>query len=472
MFRRRFNFTVATLALIATVATARAADREPRPNVVLLLADDMRPDALGFLGHAVVKTPHLDALAREGMVFTRAITGYPICVVSRAEILTGVPAFRTGVQYRGNRLDPALALWPETMRRAGWHTWFTGKWHNDGHPKQRGFEETRALYTGGGAGAQSPRLDPRGREITGYVGWTFKTDDGHVELEKGAGLTPGIDRHFGDAAVEFIRRRTDKPFFLHVSFTAPHDPRLSPPGYEERYEPTKIPLPKNFLAEHPFEHGNLKGRDEKLLPWPRTVGNVRAELSVYYALISHLDAQVGRIVAALRESGQLERTLIIFTSDHGLALGSHGLTGKQNMYEHTIGVPLVFRGPGVPRGQRSAAQCYLRDLYPTVCELAGVRVPETVQAKGLAPVLAGTTKEIHAHVIGCFTDTQRMIRTDAWKLIHYPQAKRTQLFDLVNDPDELSDVSGVEAFAGIAKNLREKLDASLSEMGDPLAAPR
>ena len=144
-----------------------------------------------------------------------------------------------------------------------------------------------------------------------------------------------------------IRRPHRQPFFLHVNFTAPHDPRLVPPGFADRYPADKTELPKNFRAEHPFDHGNFYGRDELQLHWPRMPDETRRDLAVYYAVISHLDEQVGRIVAALEETGQLDRTLIIYSSDHGLAMGSHGLRGKQNMYEHSVGVPLILRKLGI-----------------------------------------------------------------------------------------------------------------------------
>ena len=225
-----------------------------------------------------------------------------------------------------------------------------------------------------------------GRPVTGYRGWIFQDDQGNKFPEKGVGLTPNISQEFADAAIEFIRRKPKKPFFLHVNFTAPHDPLFMPPGYERKYDSQKIPLPPNFLPEHPFDHGNFEGRDEKLLPWPRTPKDVREDLAVYYAVISHMDEHLGRILAALEETGLAQDTFVIFTSDHGLAMGSHGLRGKQNMYEHTVGVPLIFRGPGIPRGSRSEAQCYLRDLYPTVCDLAGIPVPPTVQGRSLARI--------------------------------------------------------------------------------------
>src|SRR3954467_7503043 len=158
-----------------------------------------------------------------------------------------------------------------------------------------------------------------------------------------------------------------------------------------------MPLPANFRPEHPFDHGNLPGRDEALLPFPRTADDIRQELACYYAVISHMDEQIGRILQALDDSGRRENTIVIFTSDHGLAIGSHGLVGKQNMYEHTINVPLVITGPGIRAGQRVDTQCYLRDLFPTMCELAGIAAPET-DGRSLVPAIHGEKTESHPFI--------------------------------------------------------------------------
>jgi len=469
------------------------AEQQPRRNIVFLLADDMRSDCIRALGHPVIETPNLDALVREGMVFSRAVAAYPICHVSRAEILTGTTAFRNGVGYRGTTIDPSLKTWAGTLRETGYHTWYRstngyvypashgamrewgyhtwycGKWHNDGKPTERGYEETRGLFTSGGASKDArrePTKDHAGRTATGYVGWTFKTNDGKVELEKGVGLTPGIDRHIADAAIELICRKPDAPFFLHVNFTAPHDPRLLPPGYEHKYDPAHIPLPKNFRPQHPFDHGNLNGRDELLLPKPLQENELRAELAAYYACISYMDEQIGRIVAALRETGQFENTVIIFSSDQGLAIGSHGLLGKQNLYEHTFRVPLIFRGPGIPRRRRSNADCYLRDLFPTVCDLTGTAIPPTVESRSLAPILGGSAESVHAFVTGYFTDTQRALRRGDWKLIHYPRIGKTQLFDLHSDPDEMDDLAGKPEHAARIKEMIALLQKTQKGFGD------
>lgn len=468
------------LLAVAMAGDAQAETKRARPNIVFLLADDQRPDTIHALGNQAIQTPHLDRLVKEGTSFTRAICANPICTPSRAEILTGATGFRNGVLDFGRRINPELALWPRAMKEAGYRTWYVGKWHNDGRPTERGFERTNGLFAGGGGKwwgksdvPQHPR-DHNGRVVTGYKGWVLQTDAGQLQPKRGVGLMPEISRTFADSAIELIRTQPDGPFFLQVCFTAPHDPLLMPPGFEKKYDPNTLPLPKNFLPEHPFDHGNFMGRDEQLFEWPRTPEMVRRELAVYYAVISHMDQEIGRILEALEETGQRENTIIIFSSDHGLSVGSHGLRGKQNMYEHTINVPLVFQGPGIPKGKLSSAQCYLRDLFPTACELAGLPIPKTVEGRSLVAVLKGKQAAVYDHVFGYFRDSQRMIRGNEYKLIEYPKANRAQLFHLPSDPWELKNLAGDPKHREAEAALRDRLRSWQTEMQDPIrsAPPR
>src|ERR1035438_3291932 len=174
---------------------------------------------------------------------------------------------------------------------------------------------------------------------------------------------------FADAAIEFLERRNgDRPFFCYVSFTSPHDPRTPPPPFDTQYKPDDVPLPANWLPEHPFDNGELRIRDELLAPFPRTEADTRRQLAEYYGMVSANDFHVGRMLDALERTGQLAETIVVVTGDHGLALGSHGLFGKQNLYEHSVGIPLILSGPGVRVG-RSAALVYNLDLFPTLCAL-------------------------------------------------------------------------------------------------------
>ncbi len=456
-------------------AAPRGDKEGTKPNILFLLADDMRPDAIAALGNARIETPNLDALMARGMTFSRATCSYPICVVSRAEILTGQHGWKNGVNgFRGGKLKSGVTFWSETLRDAGYETWYVGKWHTSGRPSARGFTDVNGLFSSGGGKWAKPQTDWKGFPITGYTGWVFQSEDGKTKYpELGVGLTPEITSRFADAAIELIERKPEKPFFLHVSFTSPHDPLMMPPGYEGKYRAEDMEVPGNFLPEHPFDHGNFSGRDEALMHWPRTREAVKDVLRVYYSVIDDMDRQIGRILATLEASGQADNTLVIFSSDHGMSVGSHGLRGKQNQYEHTINVPLIVAGPGIEPGSKSDAQVYLRELYATACELAGVPTPAsaTETSESFAPVLMGKRAAHHDTIFGYYTDTQRMIRTaDGWKLIYYPHLERYQLFHLTEDPLEMRDLSetGEEVYQAKMEELSRKLEAWRKEMGDPL----
>lgn len=451
-----------TLILVWTLNAAK-------PNFLVIVTDDQRPDTIGALGNPRIDTPNLDWLVHNGITFENFICSNPLCVPSRAEILTGCTGFRNGVLgMGGEKMNPKLTLWPAAMAVGGYSAWYSGKWMNDGKPITRGYHETRALFTGGGGTWKKGEVvrGRKGRVITGYRNWTFKNAEGKPELNKGTGLTPLTDKYIADGALEFLRRKTDKPFFLHVNFTGPHDPLVYPPGYEKKYTAAKMKLPKNFLPRHSFDHGNFEGRDERLLPWPRAKVDVLDELAVYYAIIDNIDKQVGRMLDQLRADGRLKNTYVIFTSDHGLAIGSHGLMGKQNIYDHTIRVPFLIAGPGLAKRRRVSAFGYLRDMYPTVCELAGIPIPETVGAKSLTPVFRDQRKIVHKAGYGYFRDVQRMIQTKQWKLAIYPKIKRYQLFDLKADPHELNDLIKVKDHQARVAVMRKSLIQWFNERGD------
>lgn len=464
------NSFLRTLALAVLITQVVAAEPS-RPNILLMVSDDQRPDSLHVLGNEPIETPVLDRLAARGTVFLRAYAEYPICHVSRAQIITGCQAFKALSKYPGGAINPKLATLAGAFHAAGYHTCYSGKWHNDGHPRDRGYDATPGLYTAGGAGkVQQPATDDRGRPLTGYRGWTFKDANNKPELDKGVGLQPGNSRHIADGAIQALKEAPrDKPFLLHVNFAFPHDPRQWPVGMKDRYAAAKTPLPPNFARQHPFDHGNLDGRDELLLPKPLQEDQMREELAIYHAMISDVDAQVGRLLATLAEVGHAEDTIIVFTADQGLALGSHGLLGKQNQYEHSIRSPLLIAGPGLPSGERSQALVTLSDIFPTLCDLAGIPIPASVEARSMVPLLRHEKAQTHAFVTGVFTDTQRMISDSRWKLIVYPQAQQEQLFDLQTDPWELTNLVTDAKHATKRDELTRLLREWQKAHGDPLA---
>jgi arylsulfatase A-like enzyme len=222
---------------------------------------------------------------------------------------------------------------------------------------------------------------------------------------------------------------------MYLAFGNPHDPRVAAPKYLELYDPDRIPLPENYLPVHPFDNGELVVRDEQLLPWPRTEADVLRTLRAYYATVTALDFHIGRLLRALRDTGQLDKTVVILSADQGVAVGSHGLLGKQNLYDHSMKVPLVFAGPGIPHG-RSDALVYLFDVLPTVCDLVGAGVPEGIDGRSFRPVLDGRATAARPELMLAYLGKQRAVRDARWKLIRYPAADVTQLFDLQSDPDE------------------------------------
>ncbi len=243
---------------------------------------------------------------------------------------------------------------------------------------------------------------------------------------------------------------------------------MAPLEFHRRYDADLPPLPPNFQPQHAFNNGALTIRDEALATWPRTPEVVRQHLADYYASITFLDAQAGRILDALKASGQYERTLIVFTSDHGLAIGSHGLFGKQNLYDHSMRSPLVIAGPGVPKGQRSAAMCYLLDVFPTLGELAGVAAPAGNEGRSLVANLTAPSQAARDSIFTAYAEFQRAVRDDRWKLIVYPKINKIQLFDLQADHFETHDLASdanrandVARLTGLIRDWQGRLGDSL-----------
>lgn len=444
-------------AIVALLLSAAPAFAQERPNLVFICSDDQRADTIAALGNRHIRTPHLDRMARDGFAFTNAFcmgSSQPaVCVPSRAMFLSGRSLFRVNDQLRD------IPTWPEVFRRAGYHTFGVGKWHNGSASYARSFDAGGPVFFGGMS--DQYRVPVHTFDPTGAYPKS--------NLRTGTEYSTTL---FADAAVRFLTDyRGDKPFFLYLTLTAPHDPRTPPAGDEHRYDPAALPLPRNFLPRHPFDNGELEIRDEKLLGWPRAEADVRRELAAYYSMISHIDAQVGRIRDTLERRGWGRNTIVIFTSDHGLALGSHGLLGKQNLYDHSMRAPLLMVGPGIPTGGRSAALVYLFDLFPTAAAWCGVTPPAGVEGHSLARVVAGREAGVRDTLFFAYRTVQRGVRTDRWKLIRYPQADRTQLFDLHADPDERIDLSADPAHAATRRDLTARLVVEQRAFGDPLVAP-
>ena len=449
-----------TLLLVATILTQpgwlRAASAA-KPNVLFLFADDMRADTIAAHGNPHIKTPNLDKLVAEGFSFRgNYIFGGnsgAVCMPSRAMLMSGKTWFHVDtVSLKG------VKLLPELLGENGYETFGTGKWHNGQQSWLRAFQRGKTIMFGGMSDhTKVPVRDlgPDGKLTAQRTGEKFSS-----EL-------------FADSVIEFLQSHDRKqPFFAYVAFTAPHDPRMPPLTFREPYYRNLPPLPANFLPQLPFDNGMMKGgRDENLAAWPRTEAVIRDQLAEYYGMITHLDEQIGRILAALKQSGQADNTFIIFSADNGLALGSHGLLGKQNVFEHSMRVPLVLAGPGVPRGKSTTAFTYLLDVFPTLCDTLGLEPPPGLEGESLRPLWQGTKKRVRDSVFLPFLQIQRAVRDERWKLIAYPQIGHLQLFDLQSDPLETTSlIDRPEHTAHVARLLKLMKDWQ-AKVGDTLELP-
>lgn len=446
-----------------------------RPNILLMIADDHRRGAIHAQGDPTVQTPTFDRIIADGASCDQTyISGAfygAVCAPSRASILTGNSIFNATISKQidnheaSTTLNPALATLPATLRRAGYTTHHIGKWHNDTKTLFEGYTGGSSLFFGGMSDHDAVPLrewDPEG---------IFPED----QVTIGDGFSTEL---FADAAIAFLRDRDgEEPFFLSVAFTAPHDPRTPPEAFASLYDPAAIPLPPNAWDHHPFDNGEMDVRDENLAALPRDPDVVRQHIADYYGMISHLDAEIGRVLAALEAQGLADDTIVVYTADHGLAVGQHGLMGKQNLYQHSIGVPLLLRGPGIPTGVRVDALTSNRDIFPTLCALAAVPVPESVEGRDLLPVLSGEDAG-YDEAFAAYRDCQRMVTDGRWKLIRYAILSRKgegvdafQLFDLDADPWEIDDRSADESLREVRDRLFADLAAWQVRVGDDWLLP-
>jgi arylsulfatase A-like enzyme len=471
-----------TIAACAMVLTTTFAEK---PNVLFIFADDMCFETINAFGQVDIDTPNLDKLVESGTSFTHAYNmgsfSAAVCVASRTMLNTGSSVwnaqriFSSTEEYQKD-VD-AGRLWSQQMKSAGYRTYFTGKWHVGSWAKKDAFahqmcEQAFDITADIRSGYPKPNNnDGYNRPVdeedykNGWKPWD-KENGGYWEGGK------HWSEVVGDHTETFLAQaaKEDDPFFMYIAFNAPHDPRQAPKKYVDQYPLDRITVPENFLPEYPYAKEVCgKGlRDERLAPYPRTEYSVKVNRQEYYAIISHMDAQIGRIFQALKKSGKADNTYIVFTADHGLAVGHHGFIGKQNLYDHSVRVPFIIAGPGVKKGGKIDAPIYLQDVMPTALELAGVKKPEDVFFNSVMPLLQGKTDKSYDAIYGAYLKKQRMITKDGWKLIHYPTIGVNRLYNLQADPHEMSDLAKNPEYAPKLNELMADFKTLAKEMGDKL----
>ena len=479
-----------------------AQDAQPyKPNVLVIYTDDHRYTGVHTLGNMPVKTPNMDKLAEDGIIFTKtylqgAFSG-ATCIPSRAMLLTGRNLF--SLDGIGRNIPQKDTTMGELFKREGYNTHIVGKWHQDNASLNRSFDSGDKIMGRRGYLVDHFRMpfwdfdktssytkeeayllqyDENGKLIQRAL--TSDDKRGPIGTENNG---PHTSEVFAEYASKYITNYKEKaPFFMYLAFHAPHDPRQAPKKYLNMYNYKDIELPPSYMLQHPFDNGHMILRDEALAPWPRTPKVARKHLAEYYAIITHLDDQIGKVITTLKASGKYENTLIVFAGDSGLAVGNHGLIGKQSVYdEDGIHIPFVLSGGFIKKkGIRINALSYTHDIFPTICDLLNIEVPKSVNGKSLVQVIDDEEKTIRNSTYHAYKQFQRAYRKDNYKLIEYVKApgvhwkngpyiagsRVTQLFDIENDPWETRDLSFLPEYKEVLKEMQLDMKITADALGD------
>lgn len=439
------------LAVVAVIAIytrpAQSADKPAkRPNILFILVDDQSPfDLKMYNPKSPLETPHLDRLAKEGMVFDGAhhmgSWSGAVCTPSRHMIMTG----RT--------------VWHIPRRRGRRRKQGKKAQRNPHVPADLPNDTMAAVFNR--AGYETFRTCKRGNS---YPAANAKFQIRHEATKRGGTDETGSAWH-ANHVLDYLKARGKqterKPFLIYFGFSHPHDPRHGKPALLKKYgavdhtdrktlppsNPKAPALPVNYLPKHPFHHGHPRLRDEVAVQgvWERRDPvTIRNELGKEFACSENIDTQIGRVLKRLKAIGELDNTYIIYTADHGMAIGRHGLQGKQNLYEHTWRVPFIVKGPGIKPGTRTIGNIYLLDVLPTLCDLAGIKPPKTVEGQSFKPVLEQKQSTIRDVLYGVYAGGtkpgMRCVKKGDWKLIKYDvlagKVRQTQLFNLKTNPHE------------------------------------
>ncbi|MFY0598119.1 MAG: sulfatase-like hydrolase/transferase [Cyclobacteriaceae bacterium] len=499
--KNAFIFCICVLLALSSNASTLDKKKPKKPNVLVIYTDDHRYSGVQALGQQKVKTPNMDALATDGVAFTNAYLmgafSGATCIPSRAMLLTGRHVFQ--LEGQGHKIPEQHTTIGEVFQQAGYKTHIVGKWHQDNASLVRTFESGDKIMGRGVYLTDHFRMpfwdwDESGQFKREDAYLLTYDEDGDVKRrpltkddKKGPTGTEASGPHtsevFADHASKFIEGYKGKePFMMYLAFHAPHDPRQAPQKYRDMYPPEEIELTPSYMPQHPFDNGHMFLRDEELAPWPRTPEIARQQLADYYAIITHLDDQIGRVMEALKSSGQYENTLIIFAGDSGLGVGNHGLLGKQNIYdEDGVHIPLIFSGNLIEqKGTRVGALAYTHDIFPTICDFANLPIPSSVSGQSLKPVIKGEISEVRDYTYHAYRQFQRAYRKDGFKLIEYVRAEDfnkkkgafeagsrvTQLFNVALDPWETQDLSIFPQYQERLEQMKLEMRERAIELGD------
>ncbi len=453
---------------------ARAAER---PNVLFILCDDLRPDALGCYGSAHVKTPHIDRLAREGVLFANAFCTTSLCSPSRASLLTGLYAHKHGVRDNFTELSPQLPQWPAILQKSGYASAYVGKWHmgEDNDAPRPGFDY---FVTHKGQGK--------------YFDTEWNLNGQRREVIKGYYTTIVTD-----LALDWLKQQdAAKPWSLCIGHKAPHSFYTPEEKYAHAFDDVRVPYPDTAFA--------LDGKPEwikqRLSTWhgiygplfewrkkfpdsrPEAVKDFENMVHGYWGTVLSVDDSVGRMREYLEKSGQLDRTIIVFLGDNGLLEGEHGMVDKRTMHEPSIRIPQIARFPALAQGKVEVKQVLTCDMAPSLLELCGAQPIANTDGKSWVKLVregdpAWRTAwfyEYNYEKQFPYTPNIRGVRTDRWKYIRYPHGPKldstpdkhlAELYDLQADPQERKNLAADPAHAATLAELKGQLTATMAAAG-------
>jgi choline-sulfatase len=433
-------------------------------NLLIIMSDEHNPKIMGCSGHPLVRTPHLDALAARGTMYTAAYTTCPVCVPARAAFAVGKYVHQIGYWDNADAYEGAVPSWHHRLRDRGHRVVSIGKLHFRGHEgDDNGFSEEIIPMN---------ILEGKG-DLMGLVRRDLPERGMSWKIAKLAG--PGespythYDREICTRAQIWLReeapRYSDQPWVLFVSFVSPHFPLIAPAEFYYQYPLDEMPEPKLYEESLRPEHPYLRDYSSSFV-YDRhfTPEKVRKAIAAYYGLCSFVDDNVGKLVRTLEATGLAGSTRVLYTSDHGDNLGARGLWGKSTMYEEVAGVPLIIAGPGIPEGRRVATPASHVDTYPFIMESVGEDRPEMYDGHpGVSLVKLAADEKPDRNVLSEYhgmgsTTAAFMIRHGRYKYVHYV-AYAPQLFDLERDPEELTDLAGDPEFKVVLEECRTRLYA-------------
>jgi arylsulfatase A-like enzyme len=456
--KQRFSFLLLILLALSALVSGQSKSTAPGPNIVFILIDDLRWDALGVTGHPFVKTPNIDRIAKEGLIFRNAFVTTPLCSPSRASILTG--QYVHTHQIVGNEkplvLNPLsfkLTTFPMLLQSAGYETAYVGKWHmgNDDAPRP-GFDRWVSFKGQGTYIDPMINFDGKPEKIPGYM----------TDL-------------LSDYAVEFVKRRRAKPFMLYLAHKAIHGPFTPAERHKELYADQSIK--RAASAQDMLEGKPMLRRMVGDRPAARPGGGPNDEvIRNQMRCLTAIDEGVGRVIKALEETGELDNTIVIFTSDNGYFWGEHGLGDKRAAYEESIRIPLFVRYPKMIKAGTTREQTALNvDIAPTLLDLAGLPAPKEMHGRTLVPLFKSSPKKWRESFLTEYFAEERFpniaswqaVRTARWKYIHYTELEGPQtmdeLYDLKADTGEMKNLIADPGAQSALKEMKQQLQLLLKE---------